>query len=72
MLLDLLVKDQELEIPSSENVIFCPWLDAATPGGMAKSSIFNSTQSTYHCTIQDAINLATGLRCDRDISRFLQ
>ena len=43
----------------SENVIFCPWLDAATPGGMAKSGIFNSTQSTYHCTIQEAIDAAT-------------
>jgi parallel beta-helix repeat protein len=42
----------------STDVDYCPWLDASTPGGTAISMIQNISQSTYHCSIQEAINAA--------------
>ncbi|MBK8633761.1 MAG: right-handed parallel beta-helix repeat-containing protein [Saprospiraceae bacterium] len=45
----------------SEDVIYCPWLNASYPGGVAVSNIHNVTLNTYHCTIQDAIDHANPL-----------
>ncbi|MHA1289869.1 MAG: hypothetical protein ACTSPB_21015, partial [Candidatus Thorarchaeota archaeon] len=40
----------------SDNVDYCPWLDAPYPGGNAVSGIQNINTSEYFCTIQDAID----------------
>jgi len=45
--------------PVSVNVIYCPWLNAAYPGGAQVGRVLNETQATVHCTIQDALNNAT-------------
>ncbi|HPN71360.1 MAG TPA: hypothetical protein PLZ32_17655, partial [Saprospiraceae bacterium] len=45
----------------SEDVIYCPWLNASYTGGVAVSNIHNVTLDTYHCTIQDAIDHANPL-----------
>jgi hypothetical protein len=42
----------------SEDIIFCPWVDAPAPGGVAVSMIHNFTKDTYHCTIQEAVDAA--------------
>ncbi|MHA1287056.1 MAG: right-handed parallel beta-helix repeat-containing protein [Candidatus Thorarchaeota archaeon] len=42
----------------SGNVDFCPWLDAAYPSGNSFYPVENTTKSTGHCSIQDAVNNA--------------
>jgi len=43
----------------SDNVDYCPWLDAPYPGGSAVSGIQNTNTGEYFCTIQDAIDAAS-------------
>jgi len=43
----------------SGNVDYCPWLDAAYPGGNPVGPVMNTTKETAHCSIQDAIDNAS-------------
>ncbi|KAA0006687.1 MAG: hypothetical protein FE045_02325 [Thermoplasmata archaeon] len=45
----------------SDNVDYCPWLDAPYPGGNAVGPVQNINTGEYFCTIQDAINDADTL-----------
>ena len=42
----------------SIDVLYCPWLDGTVPGGAAMYSVYNLTQSTGHCSIQEAVDAA--------------
>jgi len=43
----------------STRVIFCPWLNAPPPAGRGMGPVFNISQQTGHCSIQDAIDAAS-------------
>jgi hypothetical protein len=43
----------------SGDVDFCPWLDAAYPGGSATYPVVNATTGTGYCSIQAAIDAAS-------------
>ncbi len=41
-----------------DEVAYCPWLDAAHPGGSPVGKVQNTNTGNYFCTIQDAIDAA--------------
>ncbi|WP_187270942.1 HYR domain-containing protein [Neolewinella aurantiaca] len=48
----------------SIDLTYCPWLDDVSGTGSSVASVYNTTQETYHCTIQDAIDAVTTVNGD--------
>jgi hypothetical protein len=47
--------------PITTKVLYCPWLNALPPGGVATGPVFNTTSLETFCSIQDAVNDAETL-----------